>query len=94
MKTIKQLEQEIEELKKEMQKDLMTDIQSLIELERLQEILKQTIAIKEMIEDIFNENRKASLVFGDKQDPLRLKVLHLCNCIEKEILTKINGGEE
>ena len=80
MKTIKQLEQEIDDL------EIFYDYEGgskYNKLEQLKTTLKQTIAIKEMIEEFLKDGdytEEGLVIFG--------------NGNIKELLTKINGGEE
>ena len=93
MKSIKELEQKIEFYKKEWEKEMKNGNSNIAEgidenLYPLQEILKQTIAIKEMIEKIFRDN-KWLWIGEDDEINLEKSVIEL----KEELLRKINIGD-
>ncbi len=93
MKTIKQLEQEIEVMGKEYSdsghKGRITREVISIRLNQLTATLKQTIAIKEMIEKWGKEH-----TLNDELDGIPRKLIDSSWEDWEEILTKINGVEE
>ena len=101
MKTIKQLEQEIEELICQNDKDNYGSKKTEIfdfRIPLLHATLKQTIAIKKMIVHLIKECDKKITSFELATDSPGRKMVHYSILRQRdvlsEILTKIDGGEE